>query len=349
MIYAFSLFTTLVCVENVFCCELPFALPLWNWNYSDAVRGIMGVIPGQRQGNSASYNNACNSGHSQDLAYGCPHLLAFSTDALLAAAVEGLSGDFFYGTCARGMTSSCGECYQVRFSDPERASTNLTRQFILQVVNTGSDVDPGQFDVNVGAGGLGIFNACTSDCESRACSGGPCSSGLYAGTFLNWNPAGNQNCYSGGLCLVDAATLEDVWLACLGLLGNRRGYKDDVLLQSCYYSNALLLHQNFLTSESLRVQCPETLYRLTGLRRSDDTGLPFPHKDNYLPHVYSVGRGSHHRAITWYQDCCVPSCAYPADAPLDPAWSRVDVCDSGGFPKISSTAPETRPSIFPTP
>jgi hypothetical protein len=63
-----------------------------------------------------------------------------------------------------------------------------------------------------------------------------------------------------------------------------------------------------LRGRYLRVACPEGLYRLTGLRRSDDDMHPQPHKGNDLPTYCNGNTGD--VCITTMQDCCVSRRGY---------------------------------------
>ena len=97
-----------------------------------------------------------------------------------------------YGVTGIGQTSDCGCCYQLEITCGGSASPN---KYIVQAVNTGSDVSSGQFDILVGAGGLDAYS---SDCQyGQVCSDGHCNSPYYSSDFNAWTPDGN--CYGGGI------------------------------------------------------------------------------------------------------------------------------------------------------
>lgn len=64
---------------------------------------------------------------------------------------------------------SCGQCFHIQFTgfshnageDP--GSVNITgKHMIVKVTNTGGDVQAGQFDLLIPGGGVGAFNACST-------------------------------------------------------------------------------------------------------------------------------------------------------------------------------------------
>jgi hypothetical protein len=64
--------------------------------------------------------------------------------------------------------ASCGKCFEIQFTgtghsgnDPGSAALR-GKTLIVQTVNVGGDVTQGQFDVMVPGGGVGQFNACSS-------------------------------------------------------------------------------------------------------------------------------------------------------------------------------------------
>lgn len=136
-----------------------------------------------------------------DYGFMCPHMMLFSNDMLAAAAYDNKS-DFLYGVAGGPSDGDCGSCYQVRLSKPDNEWSDSIPQLVLQVVNSGFDVSPGQFDVFVGAGGMGYFTAANIDCQSAYCQGGPCKQGMYNGTFADWTDsdhADQNKCYAGGI------------------------------------------------------------------------------------------------------------------------------------------------------
>jgi hypothetical protein len=108
-------------------------------------------------GGNYDAQNACESGGT---AYLCHSMAPWAVNDKLAygyAAVAASGGDI------------CGRCYQLQFTgksynagdDP--GSTALAgKSMIVQAINIGGDVGSGQFDISVPGGGVGMYNACSS-------------------------------------------------------------------------------------------------------------------------------------------------------------------------------------------
>jgi len=263
-------------------------------------------------------------------AFACIHHALLSDDMLLAAKHDNLSEHFLYGVAGGSSDGECGKCYQIRLLDAEKVWRDDFPQLLIQIVNSGYDVMAGQFDVMVGAGGQGYFTAVNVDCGTHYCQGGPCAMGMFGGDFEAWTDAefpDPNKCYSGGIKYFEDAGADVLEKKCKKLSGGSQALKDRILWDSCIRSNRAYLHQNFYGTEYLRVRCPESLYRLTGLRRIDDNNLPDPHIEQQLPLTCGGSREQGHTCITTMHDGCVPSCAWPGKVEADPAYSRVDRCD----------------------
>lgn len=300
-----------------------FALapPIWGWTTGD--------IPGPRTHDTIVYSPCGNNGYlaGPDVGFACPHMLMYSTDMMLAASYDGLDDTFIYAVAGSSGDQDCGHCYQVQPLDAESwwDDSLAERQILLQVVNSGPDVMPGQFDIFMGAGGFGYFTACTSDCRTNYCGGGACADGMYDRDYAAWNPT--PNCYGGGLRHLNESGLIE---ACQNLTGDSPEYKNQVLWQSCVESNLHLYHQNFINTNVLPVQCPDGLVRLTGLRRSDDDHLPQPHPGNDHTIHCRGSKESNQYCMTSMQDCCMPSCSWMNKGSPDPLWAKADSCRKDG-------------------
>jgi hypothetical protein len=222
-----------------------------------------------------------------------------SADMRGAAEADGLGDAFVYAVAGSGTDGDCGTCYQVQLLDAERQWKPTFKLVVVQVVNSGFDVMPGQLDLFMGAGGFGYFTACNADCASRHCQGGPCAQGMYDGTFDDWTHAEFMDpnaCYSGGIkWLNDSATVKAM---CGGLGGGSQAYKDAVVIDSCVRTNEELYHQNFVSTDYVRVRCPEHLYRLTGMRRADDAEHPYPAAGLALAQACRGSREQGHYCVT---------------------------------------------------
>lgn len=305
---------------------------LWDWeNY----------LPQPRNYNNPSTTekpSACSNGwsRSNDYGFACPHMMLFSDDMIMASRQDGLDHDFLYAVAGGSSDSDCGQCYQVKLLDAEREwRDNYFQQLIVQVINSGFDVMRGQMDVFMGAGGFGYFTACNSDCHNIFCQGGPCQQAMYDSAFFNWDQAQYSDpnqCYSGGIKWLDQKNESELLPLCQALIGHPNSDpKDGMTVDSCMRSNLKLYHQNFVSANLRAIQCPEHLYKVTGMRRADDSSLPTADITNQEYTIQCRGdRSQGHFCITTMQDCCKPSCAWSGKTNTDPSWPRVDTCAKDG-------------------
>jgi hypothetical protein len=136
------------------CCK-----PHCGWTSN--VHGAGPLAACDRQDNSLASNpdaaNSCEGGPG----FFCHSLAPWAVSSTLAygyAAISRRSSDDF-----------CGTCYQVDFSgsshnagnDPGAAALR-GKTMIVQAINVGGDVGSNQFDIAVPGGGVGAFNACSS-------------------------------------------------------------------------------------------------------------------------------------------------------------------------------------------
>lgn len=272
-------------------------------------------------------------GGNNEYAFACPHQAMLTQDMELAAKYDGLDTDFVYATAGSGTDSECGICYQVQLLDAERVWSPNMPLLIVQIINSGFDVMPGQMDLFMGAGGFGYFNACSRDCSSNFCQGGPCAQGMYDGDFATWTdahyPDPNQ-CYSGGIKWLNETSNKEVEALCKALSNGNDEYKDVVLYDSCVKTNRQIFHQNFVSTHYKRVQCPLGLVKLTGMQRQDDDVYPFPSKAYDLDQSCQGSREQGRYCITTMSDCCVPSCSWGQKVSTRDGYGRVDRCDRNG-------------------
>lgn len=296
---------------------------LWTWRGSD--------IPGPRSTQSYA-PSACANGPAQGPhAFMCPHQMMFSNDMRAAAARDGLNGSFVYALAGCATDSLCGSCYQVLPRQAEKVWRPNFRQIIVQCVNSGFDVAEGQMDLYVGAGGQGYFTAVNADCRTRFCEGGACKDNLYETGFSAWTDAefpDRNKCYSGGVKQFDNSTrLRE---KCLRLIGSGRQRKHQILYQSCIRSNQQYMHQNFYETAYERVRCPDSLVRVSGMRRSDEAGLPSAGAGLPLTKSCKGTISSGHACITTMHDGCVASCSWPGKANTVAGYPSVTRCDKTG-------------------
>merc|ERR1712070_367558 len=84
--------------------------------------------------------------------------------------------DVFFGVGTFGTSDDAqrglGSCFRVQVD-------GVAKDLLLQSVNTGSDVSGNQFDLQVGDGGAGIFNACVGGST-------PGQDSMFAGSKESW-------------------------------------------------------------------------------------------------------------------------------------------------------------------
>ena len=282
---------------------------LWKWPNSTSSYNNY-AVPNTSVNADYDTQSGCGGGGNSNLGWSCPHLMLLSPDLLYAAEADGNSWAV-YGVAGIGQISNCGSCFQLEITGGGSPSPN---KYIIQAVNTGSDVSSGQFDILLGAGGFGIYDACSSDCQDgQVCSGGHCNSPYYSGKFAAWTPDGN--CYGGGVH--DANGCSKLVTGC------SRTFADKTLLYACPEAIKRGFHANF-NVQWQRVQCPPSLYKVTGLRRTDDGEHPTPRLGLTLS---NSGR------TTTTMDCCKPTCAWRQNIAglADPQFPQVYTCNKTGM------------------
>lgn len=333
-LYRFAYFCIFL-INKSLCLKTDDSISLWTWDFlQESVYSES--LPKPRQSTSSNVPSACaNGGYgSSDYGFACPHMMMFSRDMILASQRDGYDKEFWYATAGGSSDQDCGACYQVQVLDAERVWKSDFKYLILQIINSGFDVMTGQYDIFMGAGGFGYFTACNRDCQQTFCQGGSCHASNYDSSFDAWNNAhyaDPNQCYSGGVKWLNESSLDVVVDGCSKIIQyDRSTFKHQTFFDSCVQSNTELFHQNFVSLHSKRVQCPDSLTRLTGLRRADDGQYPLP----WSGHTYDIecrgDRTQGHYCITTMMDCCKPSCAWPNKGNPDAVWSRVDTCRQDG-------------------
>ena len=124
-------------------------------------------------------------GGNFDAANSCTGGPAFMCHSNVPWAVSDRLAYGFAAVAARSGSDICGKCYQLEFtgsshngSDPGSAAL-AGKTMIVQAVNIGGDVGHGQFDIAVPGGGVGAFNACSTQWSAL-----PSQLGATYGGFL---------------------------------------------------------------------------------------------------------------------------------------------------------------------
>jgi hypothetical protein len=134
------------------CCK-----PHCGWTAN--VTGSAPLAVCDRSDNSLASNpdaaNSCEGGPG----YLCHSMAPWAADSKLAYG--------FAAVAARG--DICGKCYQLQFSgrshnagDDPGAAALAGKTMIVQSINIGGDVGSNQFDIAIPGGGVGAFNACST-------------------------------------------------------------------------------------------------------------------------------------------------------------------------------------------
>jgi hypothetical protein len=252
--------------------------------------------------------NVCDSKATaaKSVAYACMDWSVGSGAMLGAAAAAGMNETHFFGVGSFGTgATNMGKCYEV-------AVQGAPKKALLQVVNQGGDVSSGQFDLQMGDGGVGLFDGCVAPTTS----GQPA---IYAGDASAF---GKQ--YGGWASKADCAKLPSVPQARSQLPAG-----EPTLNRLCELGFELGARieggENPAITSARRVPCPAALVALTGLNRTDGA------------ETESHGAGT----LTRMMDCCKPSAGWLGNVDkADPAHPAVIPCQQDGF---------TRLSVGPTP
>ena len=183
-------------------------------------------------------------------------------------------------------------------------------------VNTGSDVEPTQFDVQTGDGGVGIFNGCVAPIVT----GFPA---VYNGT-VNWpsdttyynDPWGFQ--YGGVNDASECAALPPLPLVATSL---RPAGETLVTLCQAGFTYGVRLNGggNPTITSAVRVPCPASLVALTNLQRTDESTSE------------TVASGT----LTRMLDCCKPSAGWSDNVDFaSPTYPALRPCTSDGYTRI---------------
>lgn len=322
----------------------------------------------------AAAANACESGKTGvPINFACPRFLLYS-DEFMQAAIDDGNTAFNYGIVGHdvdnngvdsGLSGACCQCYQIVFDypkenqvwvDPNASGTPVSavpppKTMIVQSFNTGT-AGPGNFDIYMGAGGLGAHNGCFS------VNGSVSPSGLYQYTGYpsagqpndgGVKPAGNWG--NGTACKtaqswVTAATIgsagcvDKVTAACNEIQAVDAA-QQAAARRSCIQSNSAdgLYHLNWYFWVK-RVECPAHLTEVTGCKLAPQ-GLPAPD-----PSVTTVaqaqaagfrqkdGSGQQYFTTTM-EDCCMPTCAWADNVktPTVGLYNSFYSCNQGGIPQ----------------
>ena len=265
----------------------------------------------------------------------CPRFMVFSDEMAQAAEDDGYTGlnyavvghDVETGGIDGNVTISCCQCYQLVFSLPENeaqvggngaSAIPIPPPLVVQAFNTSAGGGK-NFDVFMGAGGFGAFNACDPKASMTSPSGKylytqfpsegePGSGGVNAATQV----AGCKDSKN----LVTTATLSsstcqaNVATACGKFKASSTTVTNESI-QSCTQSNDpnSYYHINWKIYAK-RVECPTHLTQVTGCKLASQ-GLPAVNPAITTPTQAAADSSfKSGYTITTMQDCCMPTCAW---------------------------------------
>jgi hypothetical protein len=312
--------------------------------------------------------NACEVANKDGkVGFACSRYMLFSPAMLQAAKDDGAQNGwdagappFLYavvghdtntGGIDKGMTGNqpCCECYQLIFDQPfnEGGSQNnqapAPRPLIVQSFNIGATTD--SFDIYMGAGGFGAFNACVEESsagyalyDAYPTDGQPGNGGVKFRSY--------DECRSGDQKITNAEGINSA--ACqnkiAGFCNQVKSSKVPDLasttINSCIESNQVgtLYHQNWAVYAK-RVECPENLTRVTGCKLAAEAGLAkVDAKVTSVDQAKAAGFLSGYHTTTM-QDCCKPACAWTEKIggnegmkKVDPQFTNFYTCDANDQP-----------------
>ncbi|CAM9465819.1 unnamed protein product [Ascophyllum nodosum] len=221
---------------------------------------------------------------------------------------------FGMGSYGSQTDGNMGKCY--RFTLDTGAI-----DIIAQVTNFGADVASNQFDMQMGGGGFGVWNACAGPTDHLQNEASPCEAEetddihgppLYSLGQENWGKrCGGQTSIEGCLHLPDYPTeLENV------------PTEEPTLIELCWIAfewNVRKAGGNPIITNGHRVPCPDALVEVTTLKRDDDD------------EEETMASGG---ILTSTMDCCPPagSDTYNTDNNRAlPEYNRLVPCDQTGY------------------
>jgi hypothetical protein len=296
-------------------------------------------------GGVCSSVNACqDEGKQGEPGFLCPRFMLFSDEMAMAAsddatryswpasngspfqyAVVGHDTDQEAGSVDDPGKSPCCQCYQLIPYEPENQVKNqqtqeptvpLPKPLIVQAFNTGATTKT--FDIFMGAGGLGAFDACRPSASgpgqqytSYPSAGQPNGGGVKAvGEFGNGTACKTQE------NLVTQTTLESsgcqtlIQSNCEQIVSEYPAITE-VSQRSCIDSNqpSTLYHMNWHVYVK-RVKCPVALTEVTGCKLIEPD-LPLPDVGVLTPQAAAADSTfKSGYSTTTMQDCCKPSCGW---------------------------------------
>lgn len=221
----------------------------------------------------------------------------------------------------RDQKKNNGACFRI-------TATNVDKDIIAQSIDAGTDVDDTQFDLVMGAGGFGLFNACASNNKNDKFT-------MFSGSSDNWGP----DEYVGVKYKKDCSNLPQFprlyekdppeWIDDLRDLC-RVGFDKNVRLDG---------GDNQTITSIGRVSCPPELTNITGMK-------PIVNKPIYKPTDYifkdnkiKCGEKDNKYCLTRTMDCAKPSASFIENVNPDnflPGAKIVQPCGQDGYNRVDN-------------
>ncbi len=349
-------------------------------SYCNAWDYVKDCIPGDPNsacGGVCSTINACSESQTSKpgaaVTFICPRFMLHSPEMLQAAIDDGneeylyavVGHDADFGFIDGDEVSTCGECYQMIYAwpspDNERqvqlnpdnvsnpaSAVPIPKPIIAQSFNTAATRNT--FDIYMGGGGFGAHNGCGPGLGATSTSGQylyesyPAEGGHSGGVkpISHWSECKNQYQWVTDSSLASEKCQDKVTATC-----NKITHADPKITEyarkSCIEANqAKSLHHANWSVYVRRVECPEAITRVTGLKLLDQglpkvDGLITAEQAAKDASFWKKGSNGKMYETTTMEDCCRPSCA-AADwvekkgLPADPDYRVFYSCDRAGVP-----------------
>jgi len=228
---------------------------------------------------------------------------SFGSTAMRSAEDE-FEEDVYFGVGSFGsddQMSGLGSCFRLRVA-------GIEKDLIVQAINTGSDVQGNQFDLQVGDGGFGANNRCVGVGLGAASKG---NTFMFPGSSAVWGEM-----YGGVTSRDQCAGLPEYPTDSAAMKAS-----GDSLVALCEYSFDKKVRLDANTSPSsnptildlARVKCPDALVELTQIQRNDDPAtFSGPSLPGFPNNGTAVAQCQHNSwdlsyCLTRMMDCAKPS------------------------------------------
>jgi len=322
----------------------------------------------------AASANSCEGGKTGvPINFACPRFLLYS-DEFIQAATDDTMTAFNYAIVGHDVdkggvdgtnSDACCQCYQMVFdypkenqiwADPNDSASPMSavpppKPMLVQAFNTGT-AGPGNFDIYLGAGGLGANNGCFSIGGSSSPSGlyqytgypaagQPGGGGVKAaGEFGNQSACKTDQSWVTAATLTSAGCVSKVTDACNEIQATAPP-QQAAARRSCIQSNAAtsFYHANWYFWAK-RVECPTHLTEVTGCKLAPQ-GLPAPDPSvTTVTQAQAAGFRQKDNTgqpyfTTTMEDCCKPSCAWADNVKAVPTVGKYNSfysCNQSGVP-----------------